>query len=160
MDGPWQIGHKTAHEYGRLAAETTRAMRMIDPDLELVVCGSSSSSMPTFGSWEATVLAETYDLVDFVSCHAYYGERDGDLPGLLAYATDMERSISSLVATADHVGAKYLEREPQRCDGSLVPRMFACWQAVMNVAPRPRAVSPLRASRAEHLSTSLKLLVI
>ena len=27
MDGPWQIGHKTADEYGRLAAETARAMR-------------------------------------------------------------------------------------------------------------------------------------
>src|SRR5690606_41501368 len=47
MDGPWQIGHKTAEEYGRLAAETARAMRMIDPGLELVACGSSSSSMPT-----------------------------------------------------------------------------------------------------------------
>src|SRR5690606_26946697 len=54
MDGPWQIGHKTAEEYARLAKETANAMRMVDPDLELVVCGSSSSSMPTFGSWEAT----------------------------------------------------------------------------------------------------------
>src|SRR5690606_19633146 len=52
MDGPWQIGHKTAEEYGRLAAETARAMRMIDPDLELVACGSSHFSMPTFGAWE------------------------------------------------------------------------------------------------------------
>src|SRR5690606_20611998 len=41
MDGPWQTGHKTAHEYGRLAAETARAMRMVDRDLELVACGSS-----------------------------------------------------------------------------------------------------------------------
>jgi alpha-L-arabinofuranosidase len=49
MDGPWQIGHKTAAEYGRLAAETGKAMRMVDPGLELVACGSSSSSMPTFG---------------------------------------------------------------------------------------------------------------
>jgi alpha-N-arabinofuranosidase len=111
MDGPWQIGHKTAHEYGRLAAETARAMRMIDPGLELVACGSSSSSMPTFGSWEATVLEETYDLVDFISCHAYYGEKDGDLGGLLACATDMERFISSVVATADHVGAKLKSRK-------------------------------------------------
>ena len=52
MDGPWQTGHKTASEYGRLAAETARAMRQIQPDLELVACGSSSSAMPTFGEWE------------------------------------------------------------------------------------------------------------
>ena len=31
MDGPWQIGHKTATEYGRLAAEAARAMRRVDP---------------------------------------------------------------------------------------------------------------------------------
>src|SRR5690554_2981524 len=77
MDGPWQIGHKTADEYGRLAAETARAMRMVDKDLELVACGSSSSVMPTFGAWESTVLGEAYDEVDYISAHAYYFEADG-----------------------------------------------------------------------------------
>jgi alpha-N-arabinofuranosidase len=111
MDGPWQTGHKTAREYGRLAAETARAMRMVDPKLELVACGSSSSSMPTFGSWEAEVLEETYDLVDYISCHAYYEERDGDLGSFLASSTDMEYFISSVVATADHVGARLKSRK-------------------------------------------------
>ena len=46
MDGPWQLGHKSAEEYGRLAAETARGMRQLDPDLELVACGSSSRAMP------------------------------------------------------------------------------------------------------------------
>ena len=67
MDGPWQLGHKTAEEYGRLAAETARAMRQFDGDLELVACGSSGRAMPTFGAWEATVLEHTYDVVDFIS---------------------------------------------------------------------------------------------
>ncbi|MEV0826145.1 alpha-N-arabinofuranosidase [Nonomuraea rubra] len=111
MDGPWQTGHKTAREYGRLAAETARAMRMVDPKLELVACGSSSSSMPTFGSWEAEVLEETYDLVDYISCHAYYEEKDGDLGSFLASSTDMEYFISSVAATADHVGARLKSRK-------------------------------------------------
>ncbi|MFI6792674.1 alpha-N-arabinofuranosidase [Nonomuraea sp. NPDC050383] len=111
MDGFWQTGHKTAPEYGRLAAETARAMRMVDPGLELVACGSSGSSMPTFGAWEAQVLEETYDLVDYVSCHAYYEEKDGDLGSFLACSTDMEYFISSVVATADHVGAKLKSRK-------------------------------------------------
>ncbi len=106
MDGPWQIGHKTAQEYGRLAAETARAMRMVDKNLELVACGSSSSAMPTFGAWEAEVLAQTYDLVDYISCHAYYWEKDGDLGSFLACATDMQFFIDSVVATADAVGAR------------------------------------------------------
>ncbi|KAF4410826.1 MULTISPECIES: arabinosylfuranosidase ArfA [Streptomyces] len=106
MDGPWQTGHKTAAEYGRLAAETARAMRQIDPEAELVACGSSSQAMPTFAEWEATVLAETYDLVDHISLHAYYEEKDGDRDSFLASAVDMESFIENVVATCDHIGAR------------------------------------------------------
>lgn len=105
MDGPWQTGHKTAYEYGRLAAETARAMRQVDPDLTLVACGSSGRDLPTFGSWEQTVLTEAYDQVDLISTHAYYHEADGDLPSFLASAVDMDRFIEEVVATADAVRA-------------------------------------------------------
>lgn len=106
LDGPWQVGHKTPTEYGRLAAETARAMRMIDRDLQLVACGSSSSKMPLFGTWERDVLRETYEFVEYISCHAYYGNDDGDTASFLASAVDMDRFIESVVATADHVGAE------------------------------------------------------
>ncbi|MGW0210797.1 arabinosylfuranosidase ArfA [Streptomyces sp. NPDC003233] len=106
MDGPWQTGHKTAQEYGRLAAETARAMRQADPEVELVACGSSSQAMPTFAEWEATVLQETYDLVGHISLHAYYEPTDGDVDSFLASAVDMESFIENVVATADHIGAK------------------------------------------------------
>jgi len=104
MDGPWQIGARSAREYGQLASRTAKAMRMIDPELKLVVCGSSGSQMPTFGTWERTVLEETYDDVDFVSAHAYYAETDGDLGSFLASAVDMDRVIDSVVAICDEVG--------------------------------------------------------
>lgn len=106
LDGPWQTGHKTAHEYGRLAAETARALRQAEPGLELVACGSSHSGMPTFGSWEATVLELAYDQVDHISCHAYYEVLDGDVGSFLASAVDMDRFVDSVVATADAVGAR------------------------------------------------------
>ncbi|MER7834486.1 alpha-N-arabinofuranosidase [Streptomyces sp. NPDC096040] len=111
MDGPWQTGHKTAEEYGRIAAETARAMRQIDPSVELVACGSSSQSMPTFAQWEATVLAEAYDLVDYISLHAYYEPQDGDLDSFLASAVDMESFIENVVATCDHIGARLKSRK-------------------------------------------------
>ncbi|MGO1947143.1 MAG: arabinosylfuranosidase ArfA [Brachybacterium alimentarium] len=106
MDGPWQAGHKTAEEYARLATETARLMRQENPDLELIVCGSSNSQMPTFGAWENTVLTEAYDQVDMVSAHVYYSEKDGDQASFLASADDMDHFIDSVVATADHVRAK------------------------------------------------------
>jgi alpha-L-arabinofuranosidase len=106
MDGPWQIGHRTAAEYGRLAAETANAMRRVDPSIELVACGSSGRQMPTFGGWEATVLEQCYDLVDYVSMHAYYEEHGEDLDSFLASAVEMDAFIEDVIATVDHIKAK------------------------------------------------------
>ncbi|HWS33549.1 MAG TPA: alpha-L-arabinofuranosidase C-terminal domain-containing protein [Actinoplanes sp.] len=105
MDGPWQLGHRNADDYGKLASQTAKAMRMVDNRLQLVVCGSSNRDMPTFGTWERTVLEHTWDDVDYISCHAYYQEYDGDLASFLASGVDMERFIASVAATIDHVAA-------------------------------------------------------
>ena len=105
MDGPWQMGHKTPAEYARLAEETARAMKRFDDGLELVACGSSNRSMPTFGEWERVVLDRCFDQVEHISAHAYYEPFDDDLDSFLASAEDMERFIESVVATADHVAA-------------------------------------------------------
>lgn len=106
MDGPWQIGHKTAEEYGRAASEAAKVMKWVDPSIELVACGSSNSSMPTFGDWEATVLDHTYEHVDYISLHTYYGNRDGDTANFLARSMDMDEFISSVVSICDYVKAK------------------------------------------------------
>ncbi|MFW6723773.1 alpha-N-arabinofuranosidase [Streptomyces sp. MAR4 CNY-716] len=105
MDGPWQTGHKSAREYGRLAAEAGKAMHQVDPSIELVACGSSNAQMPTFGTWEREVLEETYDEVDYLSLHAYYEELDGDRASFLASGAHMDQYISDVVSTADHVRA-------------------------------------------------------
>ena len=105
MDGPWQLGHRSADDYGKIASRTAKAMRQVDPSIELVACGSSSAHMPTLGEWERVVLTHTYDDVDFISCHAYYEEKNGDLGSFLASAVDMDHFIDSVVATADHVKA-------------------------------------------------------
>ncbi len=105
MDGPWQLGHRSADDYGKIASQTAKAMRQLDPSVELVACGSSSAHMPTFGEWERVVLTHTYEDVDYISCHAYYEEKNGDLGSFLASAVDMDRFIETVVATADHVKA-------------------------------------------------------
>ncbi|MDQ2848308.1 MAG: alpha-N-arabinofuranosidase [Actinomycetota bacterium] len=108
MDGPWQIGHKSADDYGKLAAEAGKAMKLVDPSIELVVCGSSGRGMATFGQWEAEVLAHTYDQVDYISLHAYYEEESGDLESFLASAVDIDAFIDEVVSTCDY--AKALQR--------------------------------------------------
>ncbi|MEW6045978.1 MAG: alpha-N-arabinofuranosidase [Bacillota bacterium] len=106
MDGPWQIGQKTAEEYGRLAREAAKAMKLVDPTIELVACGSSHSKMETFPSWEATVLEHTYDYVDYVSLHTYYGNPENDTRNFLAKSLDMDAFIKTVIATCDYVKAK------------------------------------------------------
>lgn len=105
MDGPWQMCSKTAYEYGRLAAETAKMMRWTDPTIELVACGSSNNRMPTFGSWESTVLDLSYDHVNYISLHDYYGNPEDDTPSYLANNIIMDRFIKSVVSICDSVKA-------------------------------------------------------
>ncbi|MDD4797354.1 MAG: alpha-N-arabinofuranosidase [Eubacteriales bacterium] len=105
MDGPWQMGGKTATEYGRTALEAAKLMKLVDSSIQLVACGSSNTGMPTFGHWESTVLDMTYDEVDYISLHTYYGNRDGDMKSFLASAMDMDAFIQSVVSICDYTRA-------------------------------------------------------
>ncbi len=106
MDGAWQIGHKTAEEYGRIACESAKAMKWVDSSIELVACGSSNRNMATFAQWEATVLEHTYEHVDYISLHTYYDNRRDELDNFLAQSVGMDDFIDSVVATCDFVKAK------------------------------------------------------
>ncbi|MBQ8804207.1 MAG: alpha-N-arabinofuranosidase [Tyzzerella sp.] len=106
MDGPWQIGHKTAEEYGRLAVETAKAMKWVDPSIELVACGSSNMSMSTCYEWESTVLEHTYKYVDYISMHQYFSNAKNDSADFLASIISTDDFIKNIIATCDYVGAK------------------------------------------------------
>ena len=106
MDGPWQMGHKDAVEYGKTANEAAKVMKWVDPSIELVACGSSSSTMPTFGSWEYEMLSECYDNVDYVSLHRHYGNPHNDTPDFLASSMDLDDFIRTVVSICDAVKGK------------------------------------------------------
>lgn len=106
MDGDWQICHKTAYEYARVATEAAKVMKWVDPTIELVACGSSDSHMPTFGEWERTVLDHTYDYVDFLSLHHYFGHTSGTSENYLARAEEMDRFIKLTASICDEIKEK------------------------------------------------------
>ncbi len=106
MDGPWQMGHKTAYEYGRAANEAAKMMKWVDPTIEVVACGSAAHDMPTYGAWEYEMLNECYENVDYVSLHRYYGNPTGDTPGFLARSMDLDDFIREVVAICDAVGGR------------------------------------------------------
>ena len=111
MDGPWQMGQKTACEYGRIANEAAKMMKWVDPSIELVACGSSGTGMPTFGDWELTVLNECYENIDYISLHRYYGNPTGDTADFLARTMDMNDFIRSVVSICDAVKGKKHSRK-------------------------------------------------
>jgi alpha-N-arabinofuranosidase len=106
MDGDWQIGHKTAYEYGRAAAEAAKVMKWTDNSIETVLCGSASRDMPTFGEWEATTLDLAYDKVDYLSLHIYFDNRKDDTPSFLAKNMIMDEFIKSVVCICDYIKSK------------------------------------------------------
>jgi len=106
MDGPWQIGHIPATEYGSKARDAARQMRVLDPTVKLIACGSSGPFMPTYLEWDQQVLEQCFDEVDAISLHRYYGndeETGGDSRKYLALNLAMDRQIEEITAVCDIV---------------------------------------------------------
>ncbi len=110
MDGPWQMGGKSPAEYGAIARETAKMMKWVDPDIELVVCGSSNSQMPSFGAWELGVLDQAYEHVDYLSLHHYFKNLEDDTPEYLGQPEEMNDFIRGAVAMCDAIAAKKKQR--------------------------------------------------
>jgi alpha-L-arabinofuranosidase len=106
MDGPWQIGHKTAQEYGRIAKETAKVMRWTDASVVLAACGSSNRKMATFGSWEYEVLDHCFEDVDFISIHTYFRDWVDNTQHYLTCMEAMDSFIKEVAAICDAVAAK------------------------------------------------------
>ena len=116
MDGPWQIGHMTAGEYGMKAADAARQMRAVDPSVRLIACGSSGTGVPTYLDWDRQVLEECYDDVDALSLHRYVGNTPADTGGdsakYLALNLLMDRQIAEALAVCDYVrGHKHASKK-------------------------------------------------
>ncbi len=129
MDGAWQLGEKTADEYGRIAYEAAKQMRLIDPDIELVACGSCANDKthPSFPDWDRKVLEKCYDSVDYLSLHRYYNYDPESVKGtpfpaqftvedLPCISKDMSSFIDTICAAADFVKAtKYSDKTINIC---------------------------------------------
>lgn len=106
MDGPWQIGHLEAHEYGAKAREAAKMMRWHDSSIELILCGSSSDRMPTYPEWDRVALEFCWEHVDYHSMHYYANNRADDTPSYLALSADFEAFVDTLSGVLRYVKAK------------------------------------------------------
>lgn len=133
MDGPWQIGQKTAREYGRLAAEAGKAMKLVDPSIELVACGSSNPQMATYPDWEVEILDLTFDVADYISLHIYLRQSEDGLETFLAEGLQMDLFIRTVIGIADLTSAR--KRSNKQINIS-----FDEWNVWYHSLPRDREI--------------------
>lgn len=91
MDGPWQMGHRTADDYGKFALEAAKLMRWTDPNIKLIAAGSSHYAQGIdWVGWNRTVLEHLKRHVDYLAVHLYVGNRDNDYYEFLASSRDLD----------------------------------------------------------------------
>lgn len=117
LDGPWQIGRKTAKEYGKLANEASKILKTVDSAVKTILVGSSTPNLKSYPSWDRISLEQAYDNVDYLSLHNYidkYDEVDltrspknqrDDTLTYLAKSLRFDRQINEVIATCDYVKA-------------------------------------------------------
>ncbi|HXE13535.1 MAG TPA: alpha-L-arabinofuranosidase C-terminal domain-containing protein [Bryobacteraceae bacterium] len=88
MDGPWQMGHRTADDYGKFALEAAKMMKWTDPSIKLIAAGSSNYGADWVG-WNRTVLEHLKTHADYLSMHLYVGNKENNYYEFLASSLDL-----------------------------------------------------------------------
>jgi alpha-N-arabinofuranosidase len=109
MDGPWQMGHRSAEDYGKFALEAAKLMKWTDPNVKLIAAGSSNyGATADWTGWNRTVLEYLKHHVDFLSLHRYVGNADNDYYDFLASSLD----LSDKIETAEGIIRASLSGQP------------------------------------------------
>ena len=106
MDGPWQLGHLPADQYAIRAQQAAKMMKDTDSTIELVACGSCTTTLRTYMDWDREVLTHLGDLADYISLHRYVGNSDGDTPDYLAITASIDRQIEEMDAACRFAQAR------------------------------------------------------
>lgn len=107
IDGIWQVGQKPGREYGLLAKEAAKGMKLIDSEIKTVLAGSSSPGQDTFPAFDAQALEEAYEFVDYLSVHHYIGNWEEDSPNYLAKPLVTDRYLTNAAAVISFIKAKH-----------------------------------------------------
>ena len=97
VDGPWQIGHKTAAEYARAYAEYAKAMKRVDPGIRLVAAGTSDWTGDIVET-PRLLLQQAGELIDYLDIHWYIGlgMAQADFAALMATSEVLEERLRAM----------------------------------------------------------------
>ncbi len=100
MDGPWQMGHRSAEDYGKFALEAAKLMKWTDPNIKLIAAGSSNynNGIDWIG-WNRVVLDFLKTHADYLSLHMYVGNTANDFGDFLASSLTLQDRIKTSEGT-------------------------------------------------------------
>lgn len=100
MDGPWQMGHRSAEDYGKFALEAAKLMKWTDPNVKLIAAGSSNFGPGSdWTGWNRTVLEYLKRHADYLSLHLYVGNPDNDYAEFVASSLELGDRIKTAEGT-------------------------------------------------------------
>ena len=137
MDGPWQMGHRSAEDYGKFALEAAKLMRWTDPNIKLIAAGSShfAQGIDWIG-WNRTVLEHLKRHVDYLAIHLYVGNRDNDYGEFLASSLDLDERTR----TTEGVIRAALSGEPNPRKIYIAWDEYNVWYRARGAAQRGRRI--------------------
>ncbi|KAK7921191.1 hypothetical protein PG985_009213 [Apiospora marii] len=95
--GPWQVEQMTKEDYAKKAAQWAKALRLLDPDLVLILCGEDGTGA---SAWDHHVLDQCINVVDMHSIHIYTAD-GGDHVKNATAPLSAERAIEMTGALID-----------------------------------------------------------
>jgi alpha-N-arabinofuranosidase len=97
MDGYWQMGHRSAEDYGKYALEAAKLVKLTDPTTKLIAAGASNFRPGSdWIAWNRTVLDYLKDYADYISLHLYVGNAANDYLDFVASPIEMDQKIDIL----------------------------------------------------------------
>ena len=109
IDGQWQMGHKSADDYGKFALEAAKLMKLTDPNIKLIAAGSSDYGAGSdWTGWNRTILSYLRRHADYLSLHMYVGNPQNNFGEFLASSVDLNDRIK----TAEGIIRAALSGEP------------------------------------------------
>ena len=153
MDGFWQMGALTAEDYSKKAREAAKLMRLTDPSIKLIAAGSSNyrpNADPN--EWNATILKELIDVVDYIALHIYVGNPDNNYYNFL--------STPLVVDQRTQIVKGMILKEMEKAHRGNRPPVYIAWDEY-NVWYRARTDESMQGTRAleEHYNLEDALVI-
>ena len=140
MDGFWQMGHLNAEDYSKKAREAAKLMKLTSPDIKLVAAGSSNYRPDADpNEWNAKILAELRDVVDYIALHMYVGNHEDNYYNFVASPLVLEERT--------HIVEGMIAREMDKAHRGDRDPIYIAWDEY-NIWYRWRAAETMSGTRA------------